>query len=140
MAIKVDFYILPEKTLDESIRFTCRLTEKIFHKGYKVFIKTESQQQAEQVSKTLWTFRDVSFVPHNIFEENPLTPAPIQVGYLENPKEHHEVLINLTTEIPEYYNRFERVLEVIPTTQKQAGRKKYKSYKQQNCELTTHKI
>jgi len=143
MPININFYLLPYPSIEACGLYICRLTEKAYKKNHRIYIHTSSEHEAKTLNDSLWTFKDISFIPHNIYEENPTSPAPIQIGYSEEqPTEYKDILINLTPEIPNFYANFEHILEIIPNnvTAKESSRKKYKFYQQQGCKLETHNI
>ena len=78
---QVDFYILNDRQPRTAALFTCRLTEKAFKKGHKVFINTGSEQQLRQVDDLLWTFRAGSFLPHAVYSDDAVTDHPILLGH-----------------------------------------------------------
>jgi len=118
MPTTIDFYLLSYPTMDAS------------------------EHEAQKLNELLWTFRDISFVPHSIDPHSIDKPAPIQIGSTKPHTSHNDILINLTPEIPAFYANFARILEIIPnnTTLKASGRKKYKYYQEHGCKLKTHNI
>ncbi|MCK4608568.1 MAG: DNA polymerase III subunit chi [Gammaproteobacteria bacterium] len=146
MPIEIDFYLLNSSSLEESLPFVCRLVEKAYNQSHQIFILTETLAETQKLNDQLWTFRDVSFVPHDIYQEQQQqpTPAAVQIACAEaNPQPpHNDILINLTTNAPDYYNDFNRVLEVVPNDNnlKAAARMRYKHYQANNYKTTTHNI
>ena len=63
---QVDFYVLDR--VDEHARHTlaCKLAEKAWRLENSIHIHTMSREDAERLDKLLWTFRDGSFVPHEL--------------------------------------------------------------------------
>jgi DNA polymerase III subunit chi len=138
--INVDFYLLSEPSITACGRSVCRLVEKIYKDKKRVYIYVDSDKTAQYFNDLLWTFGDISFVPHNIYEENINSSVPIQIGCVPDPKNHNEILINLTENVPTSYANFQTLLEIIPgdETLKVSGRKKYKFYQSQKCVLQVH--
>jgi DNA polymerase-3 subunit chi len=50
------------------------------------------------------------------------------------------VLINLSDDVPAYFSRFERLLEIIDAAKPEPGRKRYQYYLDRGYPLQTHKI
>ncbi len=144
---RIDFYILPDQTPASRALFSCRLAEKVYRMGSSVFIHTRDAQQAEQLDKQLWTFKQNSFVPHAIEGESPDPETPVLIGYKQaqdsaaNPNSR-QVLINLDTEVPLFFSTFERVAEVIDQSdeQRQKGRERFRFYRDRGYTLETHKL
>ncbi|KTD08702.1 DNA polymerase III subunit chi [Legionella jamestowniensis] len=141
-AIRVDFYLLNSQ--DEAARWllACRLLEKAYLRGHRVFVHCESQKDAHELDELLWTFKDNSFIPHNLQGEGPEPPPPIQIGYQAEPRGYSDILLNLNSTIPEFYKRFKRVMEIVVNdeTAKELSRKHYKKYRTHQCELHTHNM
>lgn len=141
-SIRVDFYLLNGSEADEASLLVCRLLEKAYLRGHRVFVYCTNQQEAEKLDELLWTFKDNSFIPHNLQGEGPEPPPPIQIGYQDEPRGFNDILINLDSEIPKFYNRFRRVIEIVANneTAKTLSRAHYREYRANQCELTTHEI
>lgn len=139
-APKVDFYILNEANANKAQLFACQLIEKAYKNQQKVYIHANSREEAERLDLLLWTFRDNSFLPHNLYIETN-NPAPIQIGFGEKPHDHHGVLVNFTNEIPAFYSQFNTVIEIVfgDAHVQQLARLRYKHYREQGCELNTYK-
>ncbi|MBA2657091.1 MAG: DNA polymerase III subunit chi [Tatlockia sp.] len=141
LAMRVDFYLLTGETQDPLL-IVCRLLEKAYLRGHKVFVYSASKQEAENLDELLWTFKDNSFIPHNLQGEGPEPPPPIQIGYGEEPRGFDDILVNLRPEIPPFYSRFRRVIEIVANeeTAKESSRSRYREYRAKKCDLQTHNI
>lgn len=139
---RVDFYLLKQTDPKARYPFTCRLVEKAYHHKHKIYIHTADEKEAHLLDDLLWTFKDESFLPHNLYGEGPNPPPAIQIGFTDNPSGFNDVLINLSAEVPSFYKRFKRVIEIIPEEDnwKTKARKNFKTYRQNGAELKTHKI
>ncbi len=139
---KIDFYLIPEPSETKRLVFACRLIEKAYKQQHRIYINAENQATAHQLDELLWTYREDSFLPHNLHGEGPEPAPPIQIGYDVVPEKQRDILINLSTTVPEFYIRFARVLELISNdAEAQAtGRERYKFYRAQRHEITTHKL
>ena len=140
--MKIDFYILPETNTKARLELACRLIEKAYKNRHRIYIHTEHQQDAHLLDEMLWTYKDDSFIPHNLYGDGPEPAPPIQIGYTATPEKHRDILINLSREIPPFYKQFNRVLELIPSVPElqEKGRENYKMYRAEGCEITTHKL
>lgn len=121
--------------------FVCRLTEKVMRSGKPVYIHTADAEQTHDLDQKLWTFSKGSFVPHDCWQAgHPATDTPVLIGHLEPPDEHHSVLINLANNVPPFFSRYERVLEIVDPANPDPGRQRFKYYKDRGYPLETHKI
>ena len=139
---EIDFYVLPDETERHPEQFACRLTEKAYRLGHRVFIHTGSAEQTRQLDDLLWTFQQNSFIPHAIYQEAGDTPAPVLLAHNAEPHAGHQVLINLSGEVPLFFSQFERVAELInaDSNTRERGRDRYSFYKERGYPLRTHKI
>lgn len=140
--MKVDFHILEEATCQRSWHYACQLIEKAYTDNRKVFIYLNSSEEAERMDTLLWTFREDSFIPHNVYNANDDSPPPVQIGHGAKPQHHQDILLNLSRELPAFFAQFTQVIEIVfsdPHVQ-QLARERYKQYRDQNCELNTFKI
>lgn len=137
---RVDFYILPDGTSID--RFACSIASKAWSKGNRVHIHTQSEEMTSAMDKLLWTFRDISFVPHEIFDGNSNDETPVTIGFGNSFPETSQVMINLGNEIPDFANSFDRVIEIVGGNEanKQNARQRYRQYKENDCEIHDHKI
>lgn len=139
--MQVDFYLLSTPTEQSRDSFICKLVEKIYRQRHTIHVHCKDRQETHRLDELLWTFSDISFIPHNVLGEGPATPPPVQLGFDGTPK-HRDILINLCTTIPIFYHSFQRILEIVPQDEalQTAARERYQFYKTQNCALKTHKI
>jgi len=139
---QVDFYILPNDDLQQRVQFACRLTDKAYRLGHRVYIHTESPQQTELLDKLLWTFQQNSFIPHTVLGHDDAPQPPVQLGHDAEPDADNQVLINLAPEVPLFFSRFERVAELVndDSAVRSQGRKRYSFYKTRGYPLRTHEI
>lgn len=135
---RVDFYILNQSGANERENFACRLAEKAYEKGMRVFILTTEHDQTARLDRLLWTFRQGSFVPHASAED--LDCEPVAIGTSSNGAS--ELLINLTASTAPNWAENARVAEILDQreTTLQAGRQRYKEYHQNGCTPHTHHI
>ncbi len=136
--MRVDFYILSEP---DKLGFVCRLAEKTFHLGHQIYVHAESEEQAGKLDDLMWTFKQGSFVPHALCSAESALEFPILIGHQEPPAPR-AVLVNLRAELPGFFARFERVAEIVAPDEasRQAGRERFRLYREQGCTLETHTI
>jgi DNA polymerase-3 subunit chi len=131
MSFKVSFYILNESTKKTCALYTCRIIEKIYNVGNSAYIYT-STKEAQNFDTQLWTFRDISFIPHEIYDQNQNINSPIVIGCSNQiPKKKYDFLVNLTSDLVSFYKHFIHIIEVVP---------KYKIYQKDNAKIETFNI
>lgn len=139
---QVDFYILPGDSAQSRVQFACRLADKAYRLGHKVFIHTESEEQTRRLDELLWTFKQNSFVPHCVYQDAGEAPPPVLLAHDVEPDASAQVLINLAAEVPLFFSRFERVAELVDqqANVRTQGRKRYSFYRERGYPLRTHEI
>lgn len=139
---RVDFYILEDSAAAARQQFVCRLAEKAWQQGHKVYIHTDDAGQSSQLDELLWTFRAGSFLPHSLDSAPDADSVSVHIGHSDEPQHHDDVLINMGREVPLFFSRFKRVAEVIAGDEqaKQAGRERFRFYRERGYPLESHTI
>ena len=137
---RVDFYILPDGSNSE--RFACAIAAKAWSSGNRVHIHTQSEERSIKFNDLLWIYKDISFVPHEIFNENIDIETPVTINHNSSIPESSQVMINLGDDIPVFATKFERVVEIVGGNEasKQAARERYRQYKDSDYDIHNHKI
>ncbi|MGD9153666.1 MAG: DNA polymerase III subunit chi [Gammaproteobacteria bacterium] len=138
----VDFYLIDAATLNEQLRFACRLLDKAYLQQYTAYVHVENQAAAETMYDLLWTFRDISFVPHDLVRGPNSADAPVIIGSDEKPLQQHDILLNLHAAVPDFYTAYNRVIEIVhqDAAWKKIAREHYKFYQNQGHEVKTHDL
>jgi DNA polymerase-3 subunit chi len=140
--IRVDFYLLASNQPDARSLLACRLLEKAYLKGHRIYVQCSNQQEAHDLDELLWTFRDDAFIPHNLQGEGPEPPPPVQIGFDKEPRGFNDILLNLANDIPAFHNKFKRIIELVINIEleKEKSRAHYKEYRSKGYTLQTHEI
>ena len=141
-ATRVDFYILDTVEPAGRLTFACRLTEKAYGLNNRVYAHTATPGDAKQLDEMLWTFRQGSFIPHQLLTDGGKHRAPVSIGTNDKCEDNGDLLINLAEAIPEFVTGFQRVAEIICSDEqsRQIGRERFKSYRKLGIEPETHQI
>jgi|SRR5579885_171017 DNA polymerase-3 subunit chi len=141
--MKIDFYVLDTQSGQQSLFFACQLIEKIHTEQHRrIYVNMNSREEAERFDALLWTYRDDSFLPHDIYRQDNPNPPPIQIGHHEAPDGSREVLLNLSRDFPLFHENFEHVIEIVfsdPLVQ-QLARERYKQYRDKGYDINTIKL
>lgn len=138
---RVDFYILPDQAEQNRLILACRLTEKAFKQGHSIYIHTPSVQTSAQLDELMWTFRQGSFVPHQLATAG--EHAPVLIGHQQEvPDGQADVLLNMTAEVPLFFSRFQRVAELVNQADeiRQQARTRFKFYRDRGYPMHTHNL
>lgn len=138
---RVDFYVLPDADPAQRPLLACKLAEKAYGQGLKVYIHTADAGEAARLDELLWTFKAGSFVPHALQSEATDAP-PVLIGHDHEPSGHIDVLINLGDDIPRFFSRFERVAELVDqrTELLAQSRERFRYYRERGYEPNTHRL
>lgn len=139
---RVDFYIVGDPSPGAAAVTACRLAEKAWQMGHRVYVNAASAEAAARLDDALWTFRQDSFVPHGRHPEDADRDLPVLVGHGVDPRGFGEVLVNLSAEVPGFHVHFARIAEVVAADPeaRAAGRARFKFYRDQGYALHTHNV
>ena len=109
-----------------------------------MYLQTADAGQAQRLDDLLWTFKDGSFLPHEIFAGGPASHARVLVllGDAAAPASHRQLVVNLTDAIPAELEQYERVAEIVDVDpeRKRIARERYKQYRDRGCTLESHNV
>ena len=141
---QVLFYNLQDDNqVDKSI---CRIINFYYKKKLKILIIGEDKSQIDTLNDLLWTFEQISFLPHKIYDPEVTLDTPILLlteKYLNNLlifKEYDSIINNLDEPIIQAENHF-KVYEFVESSEEKKiiSRKKYTIYKNNNFDLNHKK-
>ena len=140
MAPRVDFYVLAESMTP--LRFACDMAARIRAEELNVHIHADSRADAVALDGLLWTFRDISFLPHALADAGLPDPAPIIIGWQGHSPITDEVLINLSRELPGFAAGFQRVIEPVAASAeaRAESRERYRQYRERGWELFSQQM
>ncbi len=107
---KACFYILKTPSKDKVL---CQLVNQYYEQGRKVFILVDSQQYAESIDRLLWTFKQASFIPHEIVcDSDVAVEAPVVISMVESNIDNAQILV-IAKDIDQRNMEFLESFEVI---------------------------
>lgn len=139
-APQVRFIVLPQASEEARLLYACRLVEKAYLDGHSVLVRLESSAAAQSFDELLWRFSDRSFVPHEILRPGAEARTPVRLCHGDSAGCGAEVLVNLAGDVPESFERFRRIAEIVDGDEERrsAGRDRYRFYRGQGIEPETH--
>ena len=137
---QVDFYILPSADPSARLDFACKLSEKAWRLGHRVYLHCSDSAQRDDLDARLWRFKGEAFVPHGAAEDD--QDAPIVLGLGDDPGQHQDLLVNLDLRIPDFFKLFARVAEIVVEDPaiRQAARESFRFYREQGYPLQDHRL
>ncbi len=139
---RIDFYLLQDGAGAARDFAVCRLTQKAFGLGHRVYILTGDAEEAGRLDRLLWTFHPGSFIPHALTSETTDPQPPVLLGTDEPHEAVQDVLISLAAEVPPWFSRFQRVAEIVGASddEKLRARARYRFYRERGYALQTHNL
>jgi DNA polymerase-3 subunit chi len=100
-------------------------------------------EEARQLDDLLWTFRDRSFVPHEIVAPGKTSTVRVLICTPDSAAgASADILINVSDRMPADPERFARIVEAVDGEQarRQAGRERYRAYRDRGLSLESHNV
>jgi DNA polymerase-3 subunit chi len=139
---QVSFYTLKDDAAESRLKLACRLTEKALTLGHRVFIHTESTEQARLMDDLLWQFKPSSFIPHSLRHKDDSVDELVLLGVELPSAQNQDVLINLTADACHAHQQFSRINEIVSSDEESLarGRDCYRFYQSVGYQPETHKL
>jgi DNA polymerase-3 subunit chi len=101
----------------DKVGYACRLLRKAVGAGSRVVV-TGEPALLRTLDADLWTFAPLEFIAHcqaEGAEPQVLAASPVVLADAPRSAPHQEVLVNLGAQVPEGFERFERLIELVTT-------------------------
>ena len=139
---QIDFYVLQEKSTGGRLKLACRIVEKAYRLGHRVYVRTGNSNDTNVLDDLLWTFSQNSFVPHQLSTESNSQESPVTIG--EHPPEAEEtaVVISVADGPVSDFTAYPRIVEIVgfEYDEKASGRNRFRYYREHGVEPNTHRI
>ena len=132
----IDFYFNAE----DRLQVACRLAGKAMKQGQRLLIYAPQAETAARLDKMLWTWPATGFVPHCAVHSRLAAETPVLIASADEAPEGCEVLLNLGADCPPHFERFPRLLEVVDAADREAGRTRYRFYKERGYKISNHDL
>lgn len=128
----------------DRLGYACRLLRKALSAGAKVVVTGEPGLLRE-LDVALWTFAPLEFVPHCYGPGcGPAVQARTPIVLADEPRSapHQQVLVNLGGPVPDGFERFERLIEVVTQDgdDRQQARQRWKHYADRGYAILKHDL
>ena len=135
---QIDFYThVPDK-----LRTACVLSAKAFARGLKVTVFCADAAAAQRFDRMLWTTPAIGFVPHCAPDDPLAAVTPVIVDHLGENLVNDGVLLNLHSDRPAFFSRFQRLVEIVglDDDDRAQARERYRFYRDRGYEIRTHDL
>ena len=137
---RIDFYFNAPDKLTAAVK----LARKAYAKKNRVLVYTRDAAQLDAFDRLLWTAPVTGFVPH-CRADHQLAPHTAvlltsDAAFEAEAMPHHDVLMNLDSERPAQFSRYERLLEIVSRDDdddRQRARARLKFYRERGYEINT---
>ena len=135
---RIDFYFnAPGKA--EVAR---KLAAKTFQAGQRALVYSLNASRCQELDGLFWTAQQLSFLPHVRCGHALARQTPVLIG--DNPDElsDADVLINLEDEIPGFFGRFARVMEIVTTEvgDRERARARLRFFRERGSQVDPHDL
>ena len=134
----IDFYF----NAGDKLQIACRLAGKAYAQKKKLLIFAPGSDTAHRIDRLLWTWPQLSFVPHCLAHDALAPQTPVLIAADAGNLPESEVLLNLGAECPPFFERYARLLEVIgqDDEDRALGRSRYRFYKERGYAIDNHDL
>lgn len=134
----IDFYF----NAADRLQVACRLAGKAVAQKKRLLVYAPQADLAKQIDRMLWTWPAISFVPHCFAEDAAAAETPVLIALDGESAPACELMLNLAPECPPFFERFERLLEVVSqdAEERRAGRARYAWYRERGYAIRNHDL
>jgi DNA polymerase III subunit chi len=128
----------------DKLDYACRLLRATQKKSAQVLVLGQ-MDALKSLSSKLWAMAPTEFLPHCLADAAPevITHSPIVLSAeLPNSNTNSQVLLNLGAALPNGFERFERLIELVGQDEAdlQAARTRWKHYKDRGYALSRYDV
>lgn len=125
------------------VPYACRLLRKVHGRGLRAQV-VGHRSTLVQLDQALWDFSQLDFLPHCTAEAPPAMREASSVVLTEQPLPDwdRQILINLGESVPQGFEGFERVIDVVSMDElhRAQGRERWRHYSRLGHELIRHDL
>lgn len=135
---RIDFYT----HVRDKWQVAVQLVGKAWEKKQTVWIRVENEPMANHLDTLLWTHPPGGFVPHCRADHELAGETPVLIDAWNREPVSHQLLINLCPDLPEYFSRFERLIEIVglEDEDRQKARDRFVYYRDRGFDLHSHNL
>ena len=134
---QIDFYV----QVDDKQELVRKLCTKALGANAKLVIWCPDRAACEKLSRLLWSVPATGFLPHCLAGDPLASRTAIVLASEGSEIAHDQILLNLHAQVPAFFSRFERLIEIVGAAdeaEKQLARDRYRYYRDRGYEIRTH--
>ena len=134
----IDFYF----NAADRLQVACRLAGKAAAQSKRVVIYAPQPELAHKIDRLLWTWPAIAFVPHCLSNDALAEETPVLIAADADAAPVRDVLLNLGEDCPEFFERFDRLLEIVSQddVDKKSARARYAWYRDRGYSIRSHDL
>ena len=139
---QIDFYVLQGQSPGGRFKLACRIVEKAYRLGHRVYLRTGNSDDTNVLDDLLWTFSQNSFVPHQLNTESGSLESPVVIGEHPPAAEGTDVVISVADDPVSDFTAYVRIVEIVgcDNDEKASGRNRFRYYRERGVEPNIHQI
>ena len=124
--------------------YVCRFARKALRHGARLVILGDAAA-LKKLSPRLWSVSATDFLAHASQTDGAqlMAASPIVLTERLQDLPHHDVLVNLTTQVPAEFAQFSRVVEIVSSTDemdRQEARTRWRHYASRGFSIVRHDL
>jgi DNA polymerase-3 subunit chi len=134
----IDFYF----NAADRLQVACRLAGKALAQAKGVVIYAPQPDLAQRIDRMLWSWPAIAFVPHCMANDALADETPVLIAAEPGTAPVRDVLLNLGEDCPEFFERYDRLLEVVSQddADRTAARTRYAWYRDRGYGIRNHDL
>ncbi len=114
------------------------LIEKRYLDKQSISVLCDNEAEALIVDEYLWTFKNTSFIPHNLLSQSLSPPPPVVIITPNEKPPRKTLLINLSHSFPLNPHQYQEIIELITEDEEEKKRLRgfYRQYQQLGLEVS----
>jgi len=135
---RIDFY----SNAESKLQVACQLVAKATRERLQVVVYASDHDAARNFDKLLWTYQAIGFVPHCLAGDPLSAETPVVIACEGAEHAHYGLLLNLHSESPPSFSRFERLIEIVGPDEddRQQARTRFRFYRDRGYEIQHHDL
>ena len=133
---QIDFYT----NVADKLATACRIVAKGYSLRHRIVVSCPDAELAQRIDRLLWTTPATGFIPHCAPHNALARETPVIIDHEDGEPVHDQLLVNLRAERPQYFGRFERVIEIVSLddADKAQARERFRFYRDRGYAMRTH--
>ncbi|MHB1677479.1 MAG: DNA polymerase III subunit chi [Sulfuriferula sp.] len=133
---RIDFY----SNAPDKLGLARIIAHKAYRQGLNIMVHSTDGPILTALDLRWWLDPAAGFLPHCTADAEHASHTPVVLGTDIGRLAHSDVLINLDQATPNFFSRFQRLIEIVSTdaADRNAARQRWRFYQQRGYATTNH--